>query len=138
MQEHEKWLKIANEDLLAAKTLLTVDLFSTVVYHAQQTAEKSLKAYLIFKKHPVVKTHDLIQLLELCMRFDSNFKNLYEAVRLLNPFSTQFRYPSEFDIPDTAKAKIAIKYAQNIMNFVVKSFAAPETGQVDIFKGHNE
>ena len=56
MQEHEKWLKIAQEDLLAAKGLLTLELFSSVTYHCQQAAEKSLKAYHVFKKHVAFKT----------------------------------------------------------------------------------
>jgi hypothetical protein len=30
MQEHEKWLQIAKEDLLAAKNLVNVELFSAI------------------------------------------------------------------------------------------------------------
>lgn len=33
------------------------------------TQEKTLKAYLVFKNYPIMKTHDLIQLLEMCMSF---------------------------------------------------------------------
>lgn len=133
MQEHEKWLKIAQEDLLAAKGLLTLELFSSVTYHCQQAAEKSLKAYLVFKKHVAVKTHDLIKLLELCMSFDQEFKKKFDASDYVNPFSTKFRYPTEFDIPDIAEAELAIKHAQSIMAFVVKKITAPQTGQKDIF-----
>jgi len=32
MQEHDKWLKIAEEDLKAAKGLLKLELFSTATY----------------------------------------------------------------------------------------------------------
>lgn len=133
MQEHEKWLKIVHEDLTAAKALIKIELFSTVTYHCQQAAEKSLKAYLVFKKHPVIKTHDLVQLLELCMKFSNDFKMIYEPTKLLNPFSSKSRYPTEYDIPDLADSKLAIKHMQSIVNFVLKKIAAPEMGQTNIF-----
>ena len=136
MQEHEKWLKIAREDLLAAKGLVKLELFSSAAYHCQQSAEKSLKAYLVFKKHTVVKTHDLIKLLELCMSFDGEFEKKFDAADYVNPFSTKFRYPTEFDIPDIAETELAIKHAQSITAFVVKKITEPQTGQKDIFDAH--
>ena len=50
MHGHEEWLRIAKEDLLAAKALVKIELFSAVVYHCQQSSEKLLKAYLVFIK----------------------------------------------------------------------------------------
>jgi HEPN domain-containing protein len=133
MQEHEKWLQIAKEDLLAAKNLVTVELFSAAVYHCQQSAEKSLKGYLVFKKHEILKTHDLIKLTKLCTELDQRFAKLYETVEHLNPFSSKFRYPSEEDIPDLAEAQLTIKHAQSILSFVIKKIEEPETGQTSVF-----
>ena len=48
MQEHNRWIEIAKEDLTVAKILLSKKLFSPVAYHSQQAAEKALKGYLIF------------------------------------------------------------------------------------------
>jgi len=134
MQEHERWLNIAIEDLNMAKLALTKELFSPLTYHCQQTAEKALKAYLIYNKQAVIKTHDLTQLLELCIKQDLNFKKLYEQSKQLNPFSSKFRYPTEYDIPDNADAKLAIKHAKYILTFVIKKISEPDTGQVNIFK----
>lgn len=134
MQEHEKWLQIAKDDFAAAKGLVSLDLFSTVTYHCQQAAEKSLKGYLAFKKQEIRKTHDLLKLLELCIPFDQNFMKLYEAVKKLNPFSTKFRYPTEYDISDLTVATLAIKHAQCIMSFVIKKIEEPGTGQGNIFE----
>ena len=134
MQNHKRWLKIANEDLFGAKTVLKVELFSLVTYLCQQSAEKSLKAYLIFNKTKIVRTHDLNSLIELCMGFDKNFEKIYDPAKLLNPFSDKFRYPTEYDVPDIAVAQEAIKNAQRILTFVVKKVSQPETGQKDIFK----
>ena len=50
MQEHDKWLFTAIDDLKAAKALLSLEYFSAAVYHCHQSAEKFLKAYLAFKQ----------------------------------------------------------------------------------------
>ena len=68
------------------------------------------------------------------MRFDKNFEKLLDATIPLNPFSTKFRYPSEFDIPDFSDAKQAISHAKKILNFVSKKINEPDSGQADIFK----
>ena len=134
MQDHEAWLKIAKEDLAVAKLLLKQEFFSPATYHCQQSAEKALKAYLVFKKTPVLKTHDLLQLLELSLKFDRDFQKIYEASKLLTPYATKFRYPSEFDIPDFGDAEQAIKHAQKILTFVLRKISEPATGQSDIFE----
>lgn len=135
MLEHERWLKIVKEDLAAAKVLLKAELFSSVAYHSQQAAEKSLKAFLVFKNRPVIKTHDLLKLLELCIAIDRDFQKFCDAADYVNPFSTKFRYPDEYSIPDFEVAKLAIKNAQSIMVFVVKKIPTPGTeNQQDIFE----
>ncbi len=132
MPAHENWLAIAKEDLLAAKGLLKLGLFSSALFHCQQSVEKSLKAYLTFKKHPISKTHDLVHLLELCMSFDPEFKKVYEAADYINPFATRFRYPTEFDIPDIDVTKKAIKLAENTVKYVLKKIEMPIAGQMKI------
>jgi HEPN domain-containing protein len=133
MHGHEEWLRIAKEDLLAAKALVKVELFSAVVYHCQQSAEKSFKAYLVFKKQQAIKTHDLIKLLELCMMFNRDFQKRFDAADYINPFSSKFRYPTESEIPDLSEAELAVNHAENILRFVVKKISEPETGQGDLF-----
>lgn len=133
MSNHEAWLKIAQEDLKAAEGLLALELFSPVTYHCQQSAEKSLKAYLVFKKHSIVRTHDLIQLVELCMKFDRGFEDIFDATNALNPFSTKFRYPTEYDIPDFDDAEKAIGQAHEVLIFVLQKILNSKFGQKDLF-----
>ncbi len=134
MQEHEEWLRIAHEDLIVAKDLLKLERFSPVTYHCQQSAEKFLKGYLVLKKHPIIKTHDLTKLIELCSKFDTGFEKMYDKADALNPFSTRFRYPTEFDIPDKVDAELAIKQAKSIMRFVLKKISIPDRDQSNIFE----
>lgn len=133
MHEHEHWLRIAKEDLLAAKALMKVELFSAVTYHCQQSAEKALKSYLAFKKQSIVKSHDLTKLVGLCKTFNGEFDKLYDAADSLNPYATRFRYPTEFEIPSFDDAEQAIKCAQSIMRFVLKALTESDTGQSNIF-----
>lgn len=56
-----------------------------------------------------------------------------KAAKVLNPFSTKFRYPSEYDIPDFADAEFSIKQAQKIVTFTTKKVVPPSTGQSRIF-----
>jgi len=138
MQEHEQWFLIAKEDLHVAKILLKYERFSAVTYHSQQAAEKAFKGYLVFKNQEVLKTHDLIKLVGLCVKFDRTFEVFLDIVECLNPFSTKFRYPTEYDIPDLEDAALAVKHAQSIMRFVLKKILEPVTGQIDIFKEVDE
>ena len=64
-----QWLRHADEDLRLARhglTLRTRCPHRLVAYHAQQCAEKSLKAYLVFHKVDFPFTHNLARLRELC------------------------------------------------------------------------
>jgi len=134
-QEHERWLKIVDQDLKSAKGLLKLEIFSTATYHCQQAAEKVLKAYLVlvFKNYKTIKTHDLVKLIVKCSQFDREFEKLYDDAEHLNPFATKFRYPTEFDLPNFQDTKKSIQRTQKIINFVLKKIAEPDSGQKELF-----
>ena len=48
--EIQQWLLKSQRDLEAAKVLFEHGLFDIVVYHCQQSAEKALKAYLVYQE----------------------------------------------------------------------------------------
>lgn len=65
------WLEKALSDFrMAQKGSATDDTIDTAIFLTHQVAEKSLKAFLMFKQHPLLKTHDLLKLLEVCVQFD--------------------------------------------------------------------
>ncbi len=134
MQSHEQWLSIAEEDLSVARVLLREEWYSSSVYHCQQSAEKSFKAYLAFRSKKIIKTHDLIILLKKCNEFDVKFSTLINSAQHLKPFATQFRYPSEFEIPDYEDTLVAIKYARKILRFIRGCINSPESEQKTIFE----
>lgn len=120
MKQHEKWLLKAENDLKAAKILINNDnsVLDAAVYHCHQTAEKALKAYLVYKKREIIKTHDLRVLLMECSKEDKDFETLFDISIELTPYSTEFRYPGINLFPDIEDVEVSVKYAEQILVFV--------------------
>ncbi|MCX6550713.1 MAG: HEPN domain-containing protein, partial [Acidobacteria bacterium] len=67
-----QWVARADEDLSVARHLLAEKLpyHGAIGFHAQQAAEKFLKAYLVAHQVEFPKTHDLGRLLDLIAPVD--------------------------------------------------------------------
>ena len=64
----KKWTNYAEEDLRIAKYSLTMESscsFRLIAYHAQQCAEKYLKAFLVFHHIDFPYAHSITKLLEI-------------------------------------------------------------------------
>jgi len=72
------WLAFAKENLKAARAAHKYECFSSAAYGCQQSAEKAIKGYLLFKGKDIIKTHDLVDLLGMCKKFDITFEKLCE------------------------------------------------------------
>lgn len=120
MLGHDAWLEKALSDLRSAKKLSKDDdeTLDTAAYHTQQCAEKSLKAYLSFKKQAIPRTHDLEKLLELCVHHDVSFKLLLSDALDLLPYATYTRYPDDRFCIDREEVAESIKKASSLFNFV--------------------
>jgi len=93
--------KAAQDQLVVEKLLLDGDVADEVIgFHAQQAAEKLLKAILAARGVRVRRTHDLAELLDLCTDAGAALPDWLEACRELTPFAVQFRY--ELPVPGSA------------------------------------
>lgn len=79
------------------------NLSNAVCFHAQQCAEKYLKAFLILHRITFPKTHDLLDLLELAKRTDPTLELLRPDLAHLEPYAVEFRYPGEYATRPAAK-----------------------------------
>lgn len=90
-----RWLIKARNDLKNARHTLTLPdpdcPLDTVCFHAQQCAEKSLKAVLTFERIAFEKTHDLGQLLFLCKPMPELVREL-EELKDLTHYTVDVRY----------------------------------------------
>jgi len=74
------WLRFARENLLFARSGMTEDYASyhTICFLCQGSAEKYLKAFLIWNGWKLKKIHDLQELLVFCIDFEPGFEMLKE------------------------------------------------------------
>ena len=106
---HE-WVTKAEEDFLAALDLARrrkQPLWNSVCFHAQQCAEKYLKARMEEAGLPVPKTHDLEVLLLRLAPVEPLWTALVPAAQNLTDFAVDFRYPG--DNATRAEARQAMK-----------------------------
>ncbi len=68
-----EWVAKAEGDFIVAERLLRArkqPVYDAICFHAQQCAEKYLKAFLQENDRDVPKTHKLLDLLKLCLEID--------------------------------------------------------------------
>lgn len=116
-----QWLIKAEHDIGSARRLLSGDIpyLDTAVYHCQQAAEKSLKAYLTLMETPFQKIHDLSFLVEQCMELDIEFEQIMDISSILTPYAIAFRYPGDVIEPDPQDADEALRLAVEVFDFVI-------------------
>lgn len=69
--------------------------YDDACFHAQQCAEKYLKARLQEGDISFTKTHNLIALIDLLLPMEPAWEELRSPVRILNAYAVNFRYPGE-------------------------------------------
>ncbi len=123
MEKVKMWIDKALNDLKIAEYLMRADevIPEGVCFHCQQAVEKFLKAYLIYKNVPFRKTHDISELIILCMDVDKDFEILKNrGVSELTVYATKLRYPDFFYMPSIEEAKEAVKKAEFVREFVMR------------------
>mgnify|MGYP003394235948 FL=1 len=100
LEHGRELLEMARADLNALKGMLNSDhpYFSDEIFgfHAQQAAEKSMKARLAVLGVEYPKRHDLMVFINLLQNAGEDVVGLSDLVDL-NPFGVQYRYES---LPD--------------------------------------
>jgi HEPN domain-containing protein len=120
IEEIKRWIIKGDHDLGTAKiTFLHIpEYLDTVTFHCQQSAEKYLKAYLIFLGINFRKTHDLVYLLDLIAQKDSGFEGIYDSVTDLESYAVEVRYPNDTIFLTKDKVESAISTARNIRSLI--------------------
>ncbi len=115
----DEWLAKAEEDYrlaLVAMRQRKYPVYNGVCFHAQQCAEKYLKAFLVRHKVAFRKTHELDELNRLCMRIDDTFGLIREWTPVLTPYAIDVRYPGE--AASLEDAREAVNVMKQIRRFV--------------------
>jgi HEPN domain-containing protein len=114
------WAASAEEDFILARTALQrkQPLVSGTCFHAQQCAEKYMKALLISKSADFPKTHDLLMLNNLCSVAGIFLEIDPKHLNTLSDYAVRTRYPGEE--PNVDDAKEAIELAKLVRSFAKK------------------
>ena len=105
-----EWVDKAEGDFATAEREFRVSVepnYDAVCFHAQQCAEKYLKAYLQEKDIPFRKTHDLAELLESTLTIEPEWEQLRPDLHSLSSFAVEYRYPGETADADEAGEALA-------------------------------
>ena len=106
-----EWIKKAEGDFATAGRELRARKapnYDAACFHAQQCAEKYLKARLQESQIPFEKTHNLIALLELVLPLEPGWETLRPALQALNAFAIEVRYPGESADKEMARKTLTL------------------------------
>src|ERR1043166_2646938 len=117
-----QWLTKAEEDYQAAKLLLAeyARFRFIIAFHAQQAAEKFLKAVFVNYGIAFARTHDLKALLDLLNRTKPALALSLRHVEFLTPFGVDARYPGDLPEVSEPEAASAVKAAGDVRKAVRK------------------
>lgn len=139
--EAERWLWFARDDAASAQlhVATTMILPHQACYHAQQAAEKALKAVHILRRTVFPKTHALMALSAL---LPPTVRHVVHDIDLatLTSWVTVARYPSDAEEPTVVQAAAAIFAADVIVQRVSDLFATSRSARIpapnDVPAGH--
>lgn len=107
--ETAEWVGKAEGDFLTAsreEAVTEAPNFSAVCFHAQQCAEKYLKALLVERGVYFPKTHNLVMLAGLLEHDDCDVSAIDAEASRLTPYGIDVRYPG--GRPDAEAAREAL------------------------------
>lgn len=107
--ETTEWAEIAEADFgTATREAAATEApnFSAVCFHAQQSAEKYLKALLVEHDIYFPKTHHLPLLAKLLQSAKINVETITEELARLTPYGIDVRYPGGRPDADAAQAAL--------------------------------
>lgn len=115
------WLQKAMNDLRGAEVDLAASppLLEDALFHCQQAAEKSFKAFLTYHQRPFRKTHNLEELGEVCLMVDPTLRGLVDEAAPLTEYAWAYRYPGSPEPPLPDEAQAALVLARRIYQAVL-------------------
>jgi HEPN domain-containing protein len=110
-----EWVKKAENDFKVASQILARRkgiVPDAACFFSQQCVEKYFKARLIEASIIFPRTHDLLQLLNLCASVEPLWLAYAKAVDTMSDYAVDFRYPGHS--ATLREAKIAFKHCRSL------------------------
>ncbi len=118
------WFRKGDSDLATVRVCLGADqCLDTACFHAQQAAEKYIKAYLVAYGTEFPFIHNLEKLIQLCAQHDQAFASLGDLADSLTPYAVSLRYDPDF-WPEEPTVQEALDAAETIREFIYQRLPA--------------
>jgi HEPN domain-containing protein len=119
------WVALAEEDYALARSCLRrrMPLLYGACFHAQQTAEKYLKAVLIARGYTFPRIHDLVRLNGYCAQTGAAIPVADADLDLLSGHAVEVRYPGV--AVALADARQAVSIASAVRRAVRRELGLP-------------
>lgn len=112
----EDWLVYAESDLRLARFARKQNdiIPEQACFHAQQSAEKALKAVLLFKHIEFPLVHDLKTLVGLLQKNAISFPLEIQEAGSLTPYAAEARYPGHLEEITASEVDEALRLAESV------------------------
>ena len=111
------WIRHARSDLALARIKAPSEVLTeTLCFHAQQAAEKALKAVLVAHDQPAPRTHNIRTLIErLPSHLDPPF--LLDEAAGLSVYAVLTRYPADMEPVSKDEYQEAVSLAEAVVDW---------------------
>ena len=121
----QRWLAQAQNNLSMTESLLEGGFWGGACFHAEQTAQLALKAFLYARGRRHITIHSVLELAQQCAGEDGDFSPLVEYGGALDRYYLSTRYPDALPEPaipfesfTVREARQALGYATEIVELV--------------------
>ena len=121
-----RWLRQAKYDLDLAEKLLQDGNFAYACFFAEQSSQKSLKAFLIWRGERFVPMHSVAELAKLAASLDQAFALLIDNAKRLDRYYLSSRYPDALPEPAIPAESYTRAEAQDAVVIAREIYAACE------------
>jgi len=117
-----EWFKIGNDEFNFAKNAFEDldEYYSQICVECHQAVEKYLKGYLVLRNKDFPYVHDLVKLVNLCVKEEKQFKKFIDDCCKISDYYILLRYPVFYKDRSKKDAKEAIEIAEGIIKFIKK------------------
>lgn len=125
--EVNAWLNKAKGDLRMARAAngLEDPLWDQCCFHAQQAAEKALKAFWVSMDQDVPRTHDLVYIVEKIVALLPEANDILEDAAAIAQYGVSPRYPSFLASETEEDAREAMRRSLEIYEWAVSRLTDP-------------
>lgn len=118
----KEWIQYAENDFGVARHLYKTYYpkpLEIICYHCQQSAEKAIKALIIYHgaEGGLPKKHNLSFLLSQIKNMENIPDKYYDYADILTPYGIAAKYPNELFLEDR-HAEQALRFSQEILDWV--------------------